>query len=140
MRFGNEVRTVGGATTERSLKAPEHGSEQSSSRIEVPLWKRWLDITCVILASPVLVPVMVFLALLVKCASPGPVFFLHERVGYRGRRFICFKFRTMKPDADSEIHRKHLADLMRSDSPMEKMDSKGDPRLIPFGSLLRATG
>jgi exopolysaccharide production protein ExoY len=140
MRFGNEVRTIGGATTEHSPNAPRYGFEQSAGCIGVPLWKRWLDITCIILASPVLVPVMVLLALVIKCASPGPVFFLHERVGYRGRRFICFKFRTMKADADSEIHRKHLADLMRSNSPMEKMDSKGDPRLIPFGSLLRATG
>jgi exopolysaccharide production protein ExoY len=136
MRFGNEVRMTGGVTTEGSCDV----REQSASNTGVPLWKRSLDITCVILASPVLVPVMVFLALLIKCASPGPVFFLHERVGYRGRRFICFKFRTMKANADSEIHRRHLADLMRSDSPMEKMDSKGDPRLIPFGSLLRATG
>jgi lipopolysaccharide/colanic/teichoic acid biosynthesis glycosyltransferase len=66
--------------------------------------------------------------------------FLQERVGYRGRRFICFKFRTMKVGSDVELHRSHVAELMRSNEPMTKMDTKGDQRLIPLGSLLRATG
>ena len=72
--------------------------------------------------------------------SPGPALFLSERVGFRGRRFICFKFRTMKVNADTGVHKRHLEDLMRLDAPMVKMDTKGDSRLIPFGSALRATG
>ncbi len=137
MRFREEeVATI--------VSVPVGASDTSESELRddvaVPFWKRGLDITCVILALPILAPVMAFLALTIKCVSSGPVFYLHERVGYRGRRFICFKFRTMKANADSEIHRRHLATLMKSDSPMVKMDSKGDPRLIPFGSFLRATG
>lgn len=107
---------------------------------DVPMWKRALDIACIVAALPVLIPVTVILAIAIKCASPGPVLFLSERVGYRGRRFICFKFRTMKVNADCDAHRRHLADLMKSDAPMVKMDAKGDPRLIPMGKLLRATG
>jgi lipopolysaccharide/colanic/teichoic acid biosynthesis glycosyltransferase len=91
-------------------------------------------------ALPVLVPIFLLLAAGISCVSPGPVLFLSERVGYRGRRFICFKFRTMKVNADCDAHRRHLADLMRSDAPMVKMDASGDPRLIPFGKILRATG
>ena len=137
MRFRNEeAPTIVGVAVGASRNI--NGGFPDSSA--VPTWKRVLDITCVVLALPLLAPMMVLLAIVIKCVSSGPVLYLHERVGHRGRRFICFKFRTMKADADSEIHRKHLATLMKSDCPMEKMDSKGDPRLIPFGSILRAIG
>ena len=115
-------------------------NENGNEGFEVPKWKRALDITCIILALPVLVPVMTAIAMMIWFASPGAVLYLNERIGYRGRRFICFKFRTMKVNADSGIHQKHLADLMRSVAPMIKIDSKGDPRLIPIGAFLRATG
>jgi lipopolysaccharide/colanic/teichoic acid biosynthesis glycosyltransferase len=112
----------------------------SSEDQGAPLWKRILDITCIVLALPVLLPVMGAIALIIFCVSPGSVLYLQERVGYRGRRFVCFKFRTMKAGADVSVHRQHLADLMQSDRPMVKMDSTGDPRLIPLGTVLRATG
>jgi lipopolysaccharide/colanic/teichoic acid biosynthesis glycosyltransferase len=105
-----------------------------------PLWKRGLDITCILIGLPLLIPLGVVIGLLIKCVSRGPVIFLQERVGYRGRRFICFKFRTMKVGSDVGVHRSHVAELMRSNLPMTKMDTKGDRRLIPLGSLLRATG
>jgi lipopolysaccharide/colanic/teichoic acid biosynthesis glycosyltransferase len=79
------------------------------------------------------------IALLIFCVSPGWCLYLQERVGYRGRRFICFKFRTMKPGSDVTVHQRHLENLMKSDQPMVKMDAK-DPRLIPLGGLLRSTG
>jgi len=116
------------------------GEDVARDHEYVPAWKRALDITCIVVALPVLVPIFLLLAAGIKCVSPGPVLFLSERVGYRGRRFICFKFRTMKVNADCDAHRRHLADLMRSDAPMVKMDASGDPRLIPFGKILRATG
>jgi len=104
-----------------------------------PVWKRCLDITCIVLALPVLLPVMGAISLGIFCVSPGSVLYLQERVGYRGRRFICFKFRTMKRNADVSAHREHLTDLMKSDRPMTKMDGK-DPRVIAFGEVLRASG
>ena len=42
--------------------------------------------------------------------------------------------------ADTTAHEEHLHQLMNSDTPMLKMDSMGDPRIIPFGMLLRASG
>jgi lipopolysaccharide/colanic/teichoic acid biosynthesis glycosyltransferase len=137
MRLGNEEAPM--AIGEAAKLSGGQGEEVMDGS-EVPLWKRVLDTVCIVAALPVLVPVFVLLAVGIKCASPGPVLFLSERVGYRGRRFICFKFRTMKADADSDAHRRHLADLMRSDAPMVKMDTNGDPRLIPMGKILRATG
>jgi lipopolysaccharide/colanic/teichoic acid biosynthesis glycosyltransferase len=79
-------------------------------------------------------------ALLIRSGSRGPVLFRQERVGYQGRRFLCFKFRTMFVDSDSTTHQGHLQQLMNSNTPMQKMDSKGDPRIIPFGVWLRASG
>jgi len=121
-------------------KLSDGPGEDVADGYDAPVWKRALDITCILAALPVIVPLFLLLAAGIKCVSPGPVLFLSERVGYRGRRFICFKFRTMKVNADCDAHRRHLADLMRSDAPMVKMDTKGDPRLIPLGRILRATG
>ncbi|MDW8307961.1 MAG: sugar transferase [Verrucomicrobiales bacterium] len=108
--------------------------------VSVPRWKRVLDVTLVLVASPVLVPLMALIAVAIRLSSPGPALFRQERVGFRGRRFTCFKFRTMVVDADPGLHQGHLQELLRSDKPMVKMDTKGDPRVIPFGRLLRASG
>ena len=107
---------------------------------EVEVWKRVLDVVCVGLALPVLVPVGLAVAAAIWILSPGPILFRQERVGHRGKRFECFKFRTMKVNADSRAHQRHLEGLMKSNVPMVKMDSTGDWRLIRFGRLFRATG
>ena len=103
-------------------------------------WKRTLDVLLILLALPFLIPLALLVALLIRSGSRGPVFFRQERVGYQGRRFLCFKFRTMFVDAGSATHQGHLHQLMNSNTPMQKMDSEGDPRIIPFGVLLRASG
>lgn len=106
----------------------------------IPVWKHALDLTCLLLAAPVVLPVMVAVAVLIKIVSPGPVFFHQERIGYLGRPFRCFKFRTMKVNADTSCHQQHLQELMSSDTPMTKMDQLGDPRVIPLGAALRSSG
>jgi exopolysaccharide production protein ExoY len=105
----------------------------------VPWWKRALDVTLIVLAMPILVPIGLFVAAIIKLVSPGPVFFQQERVGYRGQRFMCFKFRTMMVNADAVVHQEHLEDLMASNRPMSKLDG-GDPRVVPGGIWLRALG
>jgi lipopolysaccharide/colanic/teichoic acid biosynthesis glycosyltransferase len=102
-------------------------------------WKRALDIGVIILATPVLVPLALLLALFIKFASPGPVLFKQERVGLRGRQFLCLKFRTMVTGADARVHQGHLDDLISANRPMTKLD-EADPRLIAGGRALRATG
>ena len=91
----------------------------------------------------VLAPALVILgagvALMVKCGSRGPVLFRQRRVGYKGREFTCYKFRTMQVDAETRPHCDHFRQLMESEVPMTKLDAQNDPRLIPLGSLLRAT-
>ncbi len=106
----------------------------------IPRWKRALDIVLVLLALPLLLPLMFAIAILIWVVSDGPILFRQERVGLMGSRFMCFKFRTMHANTDTSIHRGHLENLMGSDKPMVKMDVKGDPRIIPLGVPLRSTG
>lgn len=106
----------------------------------IPTWKRALDIGCIALSLPVLLPVMGVLALLVKAVSPGPILFRQERVGYLGRRFKCLKFRTMSNNADTSVHQSYVQHLIGAEVPMIKADETGDPRIIPMGKVLRATG
>ena len=103
-------------------------------------WKRILDIAVILLALPLLLPLMTVVAVLIRVVSAGPVLFKQERIGYLGRRFMCFKFRTMFVGVDASLHQGHLSHLMNSNTPMTKMDSQGDPRIIPLGLLLRSSG
>lgn len=80
--------------------------------------------------------VSVFLVLV----SPGPIFFRQERIGYMGRKFVLYKFRTMRMNAETASHRAHFSELVRSNRPMQKLDAKRDTRLVPGGWLLRASG
>jgi lipopolysaccharide/colanic/teichoic acid biosynthesis glycosyltransferase len=105
-----------------------------------PSWKHFLDVTCILLSMPIWLPLMICVMLWVKIASPGPVFFRQERVGYRGRRFMIFKFRTMKVNAETISHELHLQQLISADCPMTKLDAAGDPRIIFGGRILRAMG
>jgi lipopolysaccharide/colanic/teichoic acid biosynthesis glycosyltransferase len=84
--------------------------------------------------------ITLIMMLVLRVISPGPVFFYQERVGYLGRRFMIYKFRTMNVGADSEIHRAHCENLIHTKHPWSKMDHRGDSRLIPGGKWIRASG
>ena len=114
--------------------------DQSHKAIPVEFWKRTLDVLLIVLALPFLIPLALMVSLLIRIGSPGPVLFKQERIGFQGRRFMCYKFRSMFVDTDTTTHQEHLHRLMNSNIPMQKMDSKGDPRIVPFGVLLRASG
>lgn len=110
------------------------------SGVPLPRWKRALDLTGCLLALPALGVCTLVMTILTKRVSPGPVFFLQERVGYMGRRFKIYKFRTMKMGADCSVHQEYCKQLIHSNAAMVKLDNRGDSRLIPLGWLLRATG
>jgi exopolysaccharide production protein ExoY len=103
-------------------------------------WKRGLDLACLLISLPILLPIMFLIAVGIKLTSPGPVIFRQERVGYRGRRFRLYKFRSMEVCANPEAHVQHMGKLMESEVPMEKLDGGEDPRLICWGRFLRASG
>ena len=84
--------------------------------------KRLFDIVLSLLAMVLLSPVYLITAIIVKCTSPGPVFYAQERVGYHGRPFKMHKFRSMYIDAE------------RFGPALSKDD---DPRITPFGRFMR---
>ncbi len=95
--------------------------------------KRLFDLfAVVILALPVLL-VTVVTAAAVKLESPGPAFFLQERVGFRGKRFRMAKFRSMVVDAEDQ--KEALRAMNEADGPIFKI--KEDPRLTRVGTIIR---
>ena len=120
---------------------PEKTSLDRQQNLEALLpWKRVLDLTILILSLPFSIPLAVVIGVFTKLSSPGPLLFRQERIGFLGQRFICLKFRTMHLAAGSTTHRDHFHQLIETETPMTKLDLKGDPRLIPGGAFLRATG
>jgi lipopolysaccharide/colanic/teichoic acid biosynthesis glycosyltransferase len=83
---------------------------------------------------------MLLLMLVTRVASPGPIFYRQHRVGLGGRHFLIWKFRTMKVSAETQAHERYYEELIRTNCAMTKLDINGDPRLAPFGRILRASG
>ncbi len=116
-------------------------SEAEERRVTgLPLWKRALDFSIILILAPALVMFGGVVALAVGCGSSGPILFRQRRVGHKGREFTCYKFRTMHVGAETDSHRGHATQLIKSEAPMTKLDKRRDPRLIPFGAALRAMG
>lgn len=114
--------------------------KHSPIRGALPLWKRAIDLCCCVLALPLLILCALVMTLITKLTSPGPVIFRQERIGYQGRRFKIYKFRSMHVNTDTSHHEKHFKHLVGTNAPMVKLDTKGDAWLIPGGWLLRASG
>lgn len=86
--------------------------------------KRTFDIVFSTLVLCTIFPIVwVIVAIAIKIQSPGPVFFKQDRTGLDGHTFKCYKFRSMKVNADSD----------------KVQATKDDPRKFPFGNLMRKT-
>jgi exopolysaccharide biosynthesis polyprenyl glycosylphosphotransferase len=95
--------------------------------------KRFVDVGLSLLLLIVLSPLVLAVALAIKMTSPGPVFFVQERVGMNRRRFKLYKFRSMSEDA--EARKAALAQLNEMDGPVFKI--RNDPRVTPLGRFIR---
>ena len=117
-----------------------HGPTQATKKLvkHQPKWERALDVLLSLTVLVLVSPLVFIVALLIKLVSHGPVIFKQERIGFGGKSFMIYKFRTMHIDARTETHKSHTTNLIKSNRPMTKMDAQGDKRIIPFGSLLRA--
>lgn len=106
----------------------------------LPAWKRSIDLVCCLAALPFLAVLTVVMTVLTKLVAPGPVFFRQERIGCSGKRFWIYKFRTMRVGSDTSGHQDYFKQLIGTNAPMMKLDSRGDARLIPGSKWLRASG
>lgn len=98
--------------------------------------KRLADLVLALLGIGLGLPLWLAIAVLVRLTSPGSVIYSQIRVGFRGRSFRIYKFRSMVMDAHAQL--KDLVDLDRLDVPGFKL--KDDPRVTPLGRFLRRTG
>ncbi len=106
---------------EHAVLPPWRAVGQAKGRPGYFLAKRCLDFSLALLAVLLLLPLFVIVALLVRLTSRGPIFFRQERVGYRGRHFTMFKFRSMYVDSDESLHRAAYEQFLRGERPNGKV-------------------
>ncbi|MCU1485223.1 MAG: Undecaprenyl-phosphate galactosephosphotransferase [Actinomycetia bacterium] len=97
--------------------------------------KRVLDLTLAVLALLVLLPLLLLTALVIFLEDRGPVLYRQQRVGFRGREFSIFKFRSMVRDADRKLG--ELQERNMTDGLLFKIHR--DPRVTRVGRLIRRT-
>ncbi|RYF11887.1 MAG: exopolysaccharide biosynthesis polyprenyl glycosylphosphotransferase [Oxalobacteraceae bacterium] len=95
--------------------------------------KRFIDIVTAIILTPFFILPFLIVALLIKIDSPGPVFFRQERMGYRGRPFRIFKFRTMRVQSDMERQSGEHGERGAA------VTGENDPRITRLGRFFRRT-
>jgi sugar transferase (PEP-CTERM system associated) len=89
------------------------------------LIRRILNFTAALTGLVITLPVLPLIALVVKLDSPGPVFYRQKRVGRGGTTFYCYKFRTMRQDAEADTGATWATD--------------DDPRITRVGKFLRSS-
>jgi lipopolysaccharide/colanic/teichoic acid biosynthesis glycosyltransferase len=108
----------------------------------LPMWKRFVDVLCSSFGLVVLSPILLLIALIIKLCYGSPVIFRQQRVGYSGKIFTMWKFRTMKPGAESSLHQQYMSGLIHdaNDESSAKARAKLDDDLpvTGFGKILRA--
>ena len=85
-------------------------------------FKRTIDVIAAVLLFSANLPVLLLTALLIKLESPGPIFYVQERVGEKNRPFRLIKFRSMRQDAESNG---------------AVWAAENDPRVTRIGSIIR---
>ncbi|HYR51668.1 MAG TPA: sugar transferase [Candidatus Dormibacteraeota bacterium] len=105
--------------------APSQQWLRSGNKCETPAPKRFLDVSFALIVLTIGFPAFCLIALAIALESRGPVLFCQERVGFCGRTFRMYKFRSMVSDAE------------RDTGPV--WSSHSDPRVTRVGSILRRT-
>ncbi|NEO98286.1 MAG: sugar transferase [Symploca sp. SIO2E9] len=126
----------------RGFQLPASRSGQiglARHRLDGNLAKRLFDVIFSLSVLILLMPIYLILAMLIAISSPGPIFYIQERVGKNYKSFGCMKFRTMVNNAD-EI----LLDMMATSPTLrqefeENFKLKQDPRITWIGRFLRLT-
>jgi Undecaprenyl-phosphate galactose phosphotransferase WbaP len=109
------------------------------NRLDGVFSKRLFDILFSLLALILFSPLYLLLALLIALTSPGPIFYVHERVGKNHQPFNCIKFRTMISNADEVLKEIMETSPHLSQEFEDTFKLKQDPRVTPIGRFLRVT-
>ncbi len=120
-----------------ALASPAEAARLLDAR-RLPAWKRGIDLAGATFLIAALSPLLAGLAVAIRITSGGPIFFRQQRHGLGGELFTIWKFRTLQASACSKRHQAYVAELARSDTPLEKIDNHAD--LIPLGRWYRAFG
>lgn len=99
------------------------------------LMKRMFDLVLVLCSLPIIIPLFLIVAIIIKLDSRGPIFFVQERVGLGKRIFKMYKFRSMHENAEELL--KDLEHLNEAEGPIFKI--KNDPRVTRVGKFIRKT-
>lgn len=130
----SEPRLTGAA---RGVFAPLDALAEGPASPRDTLAKRLFDRVGAALLLVFFAPFMVTIAALLLITEGGPVLFAQERVGLRGRRFNCLKFRTMVPDAEARLQQLLDADPVARREWEATRKLTEDPRVSCLGNLLR---
>ncbi|MDR2517970.1 MAG: undecaprenyl-phosphate galactose phosphotransferase WbaP [Spirochaetaceae bacterium] len=114
----------------------------TSHKLKMP-WnlriKRFVDLGASLLMGLILLPLLLFIAFLVKATSPGPALFGHTRIGQGGTRFKAYKFRSMAKNAEELLQKLLEADPQARAEWEANRKIKNDPRITKLGKFLRQT-
>src|SRR5689334_2825661 len=99
--------------------------------------KRIIDITIALTGIFLLLPLLTLCFIAVMITTGRPALFRHRRVGFAGKSFDCFKFRTMAVDAPERLHHLLTSDPAAAAEWAANCKLRHDPRITPIGALLR---
>lgn len=100
--------------------------------------KRVMDIIISVIALLLFAPLFLLIAALVKFTSSGPIFFKQKRVGYFGKEFEIFKFRSMKVlNGEDEERRKQMLKFLNDKTGEIKTKVVNDIRITWIGKIIR---
>ncbi len=131
-----ELGRYGAAAPDLATVMPTPAAQRTARPVG-GIAKRLMDVTLVCLSAPFLAVIMLGLSLMVWASSTGPVFYGHTRIGFGGRAFKCWKFRTMVTNGDQV-----LEDYLRRNPDQRQVwlrerKLRDDPRVTPIGAVLR---
>lgn len=118
-----------------------------NSRQSVLVMKRAMDIVGSALMLILFAPLFLIVALAIKLSSKGPVLFRQQRIGLHGQRFTFLKFRSMRANNDSSIHREFVTKFIANEAADPRTNKVGtdiykltnDNRVTRVGRFLRRT-
>lgn len=114
-------------------------SPQYNNKLTLTL-KRTFDISISAFTLILFSPIMILISILIKITSPGPIFFRQTRVGYYGKNFELYKFRSMKViEGEDEDRKNQMIDFMNDNSEELKTKIINDHRVTWIGNLIRKT-